>query len=74
MVKTKISLSALHRICLKTGAERVSEAAVKELAVTLEQIGIKIAKDALEYAIHAGRVTIKAEDIELATKKIVENK
>jgi len=59
MNEPDISVSAMHRICLKSGADRVSEAASKELAVTLEKIGLKIAKDALDYALHSGRKTIK---------------
>ncbi|MCS7387284.1 MAG: NFYB/HAP3 family transcription factor subunit, partial [archaeon GB-1867-005] len=37
----------------------------------LEEIGIKIAKEALDYAMHAGRKTVKAEDIEIAAKKVL---
>ncbi|HDI12361.1 MAG TPA: histone, partial [Candidatus Bathyarchaeota archaeon] len=48
-----------------------SEAAAKELAKALEEIGIKIAKEALDYAMHAGRKTVKAEDIEIAAKKVL---
>jgi histone H3/H4 len=62
----------MHRLCKKAGAERVSEAAAKDLAITLEEIGIKIAKESLDYAIYAGRKTIKKEDIEIATRKIME--
>ena len=36
----------------------------------LEDIGVKIAKEALDYATYAGRKTIKAEDIEIATRKV----
>jgi histone H3/H4 len=74
MTENEIAIAAAHRICLKSGADRVSEAAAKELSKTLQNMGVKIAKDALEYAIHAGRKTIKAEDIEIATKKLVENR
>ena len=73
MNEPDVSISAMHRICLKSGAKRVSDAATKELALTLEKIGLKIAKDALDYAMHSGRKTIKADDIELAAKKIMTN-
>lgn len=73
MNEPNVSVSAMHRICLKSGADRVSEIASKELAATLEKIGLRIAKDALDYALHAGRKTIKVEDIELAAKKIINN-
>jgi len=64
-------LHLCNRICKKAGAQRVSEAAAKELAKALEEIGIKIAKEALDYAMHAGRKTVKAEDIEIAAKKVL---
>lgn len=72
MIETEIASAPMHRLCKKAGAERVSEAAAKELAKTLEEIGIKIAKEALDYAMHAGRKTIKTEDIEIATRKVIE--
>ncbi|MDR2203194.1 MAG: NFYB/HAP3 family transcription factor subunit [Nitrososphaerota archaeon] len=71
MTEVEIAIAAMHRICKKSGAERVSEAAAKELAKNLQEIGIKVAKDALDFAMHAGRKTIKSEDIEIATKKIL---
>ena len=49
----------------------MSEKAAKALGKVLEEIGVKIAKDALDYAIHSGRKTIKAEDIEIAARKIM---
>ncbi len=70
MTGSEIAVSAMHRFCKKARADRVSEAAAKELAKTLEEIGIKIAREALDYAVHAGRKTIKAEDIEIATRKV----
>jgi histone H3/H4 len=70
MTELEIAVAPMHRLCKKAGADRVSEAAAKELAKVLEEIGVKIAKEALDYAVHAGRKTIKAEDIEIATRKI----
>lgn len=72
MSKLEIAVAPMHRLCEKAGAERVSEAAAKELAKVLEEIGVKIAKEALDYAVHSGRVTIKAEDIEIAARKVIE--
>ena len=71
MAGPELAIAPMHRICKKAGAQRVSEAAAKELAKALEEIGIKIAKEALDYAMHAGRETIKAEDIEIAAKKVL---
>jgi histone H3/H4 len=72
MNKLEISVAPMIRLCKKAGAERVSEEGAKELAKVLDEIGFKIAKDALDYAMHAGRKTIKTEDIEIATRKVME--
>ena len=69
MVNPELAVAPMHRICKKAGAGRVSEAAAKALAKELEQVGIKIAKEAIDYAMHAGRKTVKAEDIEIAARK-----
>ena len=71
MADLEFAIAPMHRICKKAGAERVSEAAAKELAKVLEEIGIKIAKEALDFAMHTGRKTIKAEDIEIAARKVM---
>ncbi len=71
MTNSELAVAPMHRLCKKAGAERVSEAAAKELAKELEGIGIKIAKEAWDFAMHSGRKTIKAEDIEIASKKVM---
>jgi len=71
MHELEISVAPMHRLCKKAGADRVSEAAAEELARVLEDIGIKIAKEALDYSIHSGRKTIKAKDIEIAARKVM---
>ncbi len=71
MAGLELAVAPMHRLCKKAGAERVSEAAAKELAKALEEFGIKIAKEALDFAMHAGRKTIKAEDIEIAARKVM---
>ncbi|MCW3993894.1 MAG: NFYB/HAP3 family transcription factor subunit [Candidatus Bathyarchaeota archaeon] len=71
MAGLELAVAPMHRLCKKAGAERVSEAAAKELAKELEKIGTKIAKEALDFAMHAGRKTIKAEDIEIAARKVM---
>jgi histone H3/H4 len=71
MAKLELSVAPMHRLCKKAGAERVSETAAKELAKALQEVGIRIAKEALGYAMHAGRKTIKAEDIEIAARKVM---
>jgi histone H3/H4 len=71
VVDLDLAVAPMHRLCKKAGADRVSEAAAKELAKALEEIGVKIAKEALDFAVHAGRKTIKSEDIEIAAKKVM---
>jgi len=67
---TEISLAAIERIIRKAGAERISYDAIVALSEILEDIGIRISKDALELAKHAKRKTIKKEDVKLAVKRI----
>jgi DNA-binding protein len=71
MNKSVIALAPMRRLCEKAGADRVSDAAAQELAKVLEEIGAKIAKEALDYAVYAGRKTIKMKDIEIAIKKVI---
>jgi histone H3/H4 len=71
MADLELAIAPMHRLCKKAGAERVSEAASKEMAKALQDIGIRIAKEALDFAMHAGRKTVKAEDIEIAAKKVM---
>ena len=72
MVKFELSIAPMHRLCKKAGASRVSEMAAKELAKKLDEIGIKIASEAIDYAMHAGRKTVKSEDIEIASRKVLQ--
>ena len=71
MVELELAVAPMHRLCKKAGADRVSEAAAKELAKALEDLGVRIAKEALDFAMHAGRKTIKSEDIEIAARKVM---
>jgi histone H3/H4 len=71
MAGIELAVAPMHRICKKAGAHRVSEAASKELAKVLDELGVKIAREAYDYAMHAGRKTIQARDIEIAAKKVM---
>ena len=71
MPRTEFSRAAAWRIINRAGAERVSHAAARKLAEILEEVGLRIAKEALDYAQHAGRKTVKEEDILVAAKKVV---
>ena len=68
----ELGLAGMQRIIRKSGAERVSDDAANELRIVLEQLAEKIAKSAVELSLHAGRKTIKPEDIRLAAKTYLE--
>jgi histone H3/H4 len=67
----EFGLAAMYRIMKKSGAERVSDDAADELRKVLEEAAERIAKQAAELSMHAGRKTIKPEDIRLASKNVV---
>lgn len=68
MKSSELGLSAMYRILKKSGAERVSDESADELRRILEEVATNIAKSAVEMSVHAGRKTIKSEDIKLAAK------
>jgi len=70
MKSSELGLSAMYRILKKSGAQRVSDESAVELRRVIEEIAEAIAKNAVEMASHAGRKTVKAEDVKLASKQL----
>jgi histone H3/H4 len=66
--KRLIPLAAMEKILKLAGAERVSDKSKAALKEVLEDIAEEIASNAVKFAHHAGRKTIKAGDIKLAAK------
>ncbi|HEX5185724.1 MAG TPA: histone family protein [Nitrososphaeraceae archaeon] len=64
----EFGLSVMNRVMKKAGAERVSDEASDTLRKIIEEIATNISKTAIELANHAGRKTIKPDDILLAYK------
>jgi len=67
----ELGLATMYRLIKKSGAERVSDDAADELQKILEDVAEKIAKQAVDLSVHAGRKTVKSEDIRLASKNIL---
>ena len=68
MKSSELVLSAMYRILKKSGAQRVSDESAVELRRVIEEIAEAVAKNAVALANHAGRKTVKAEDVKLASK------
>ena len=65
-IKKALPLAAMEKILKRAGAPRVGEDAKAKLRDSLEEYAMRVAKSAASYATHAGRKTVKAEDIKLA--------
>ena len=70
MRSSELGLSAMYRILKKSGAQRVSDESAVELRRVIEEIAEAVAKNAVDMSSHAGRKTVKAEDVKLASKQL----
>ena len=67
----EIKVAPMHDLIKRAGADRVSEEGAVALGKIIEEIGIKIAKEAIVYANHSKRKTVKTRDIEIAVEKVL---
>jgi len=63
-----LPLAAMEKILKQCGADRVSDKSKVALKNVVEDLADEIAVKAVKLANHAGRKTVKARDIKLATK------
>jgi histone H3/H4 len=66
----ELPIAAVARIAKNNGAERIGSDAAKAIVTKTEKYIGKLVKEANKLAMHAGRKTIKEEDIELAAKSV----
>lgn len=64
-----IAAAPMAEILKQAGAERVSETAAQALAAVVKNFAFEVSKDAVKFARHAGRKTVKREDVDLARKE-----
>ncbi|MHA1918009.1 MAG: histone family protein [Candidatus Ranarchaeia archaeon] len=69
-MKNTLPLAAMERLIKNSGAHRVADAAKVQMREVLEEIAAEISKQAISFAKHANRTTVKAEDIKLAAKQL----
>lgn len=65
-----LPIAAVTRIAKANGAERVGSDAAEILVKKAEKYIGDLAKEASRLAAHAGRKTIKAEDVEMAAENV----
>ncbi len=65
-----LPIAAVIRLAKQNGADRVGSDAAKAMVEKTEAYLAKLVKEANKLALHAGRKTIKEEDIELAVKAV----
>ena len=65
-----LPIAAVVRIAKQSGAERVGSDGAAALVAKAEDYIAELVREANKFAVHAGRKTIKKEDIALAIKSL----
>jgi len=65
---TAFSLRAVRRVAMKAGVDRISKEAMEVLRDLAEEYVFRVVQLALELAKHAGRKTVRREDVLMAAK------
>lgn len=66
----ELPIAPVEKLIRKAGADRVASSASEALAAVLEDIGGEISRRAAALSAHAGRRTVKLEDVKMAVKEI----
>jgi histone H3/H4 len=69
-MSTKLPLAPIKRIAVEGGAQRIGIPAAEVIALAAEQWIKDITMKAEKYAVHAGRKTVKPEDIVVVVKDL----
>jgi len=62
-------MTPFERIIKKTGIKRVSREAMEEIRDCIEDMALDISEQASRLSKHAGRKTVRKDDIEFVAKK-----
>ena len=70
----EFTLAPMRRLLKKAGNLRIGEMAAEELRNILGEIGLKIAKLAIENALADGRKTVLERDIKVAQERLLKTR